>query len=80
MSSSSGGGGEGGSGASKDFYGLPTGGGGCSCGVPERGALDPKLAAIAALTLATALRNRSSRSARRAETLRRRAARKGGAR
>jgi hypothetical protein len=61
--SSSGGGkgGEGGGGPSKDFYGLPTGGGGCACSVPDRGGLDPRLAAVAGLGLALAVRRRAAR-------------------
>jgi hypothetical protein len=63
--SSSSGSGLGGAGGdtSKDYYGLPTGGGGCSCALPERRELDPRLAALAVLGVAAAARRRRGRAA-----------------
>ncbi|APR85550.1 Hypothetical protein A7982_10899 [Minicystis rosea] len=63
-SSGSGMGGAGGEGTSKDFFGLATGGGGCSCAVPERRALDPRLAVLCALGLVAAVRRRQARAAK----------------
>ncbi|MFT3775635.1 MAG: MopE-related protein [Minicystis sp.] len=64
-SSGSGMGGAGGGGnPDKDFFGLATGGGGCSCAVPERRALDPRLAVLCAVGLVAAARRRQRRAAK----------------
>ena len=63
-SSGSGMGGAGGDDTSKQFFGLATGGGGCSCAVPERRSLDPRLAVLCALGLVAAVRRRQARAAK----------------